>query len=180
MLQHDRFALLPVMQAVPNVDPVPHPHSLPLRRLDIVASKGRIQCLLAGRNPLVVHPPRLLEVLLGLGLLNLLPGLEDQHEQVGLLDFQGLVVGDVDPAEGQDVLGAQERVRQRAVGVVDERGRGLGARLVGGAVVPVRVVARLQTEELAAQGPRVDGEVALRRRAVREGFWEEIVVGFGR
>lgn len=46
-------------------------------------------------------------------------------------------------------------------------------------MVEVGVRGGLQAEELGAQGAGVDGERASRGWAVREGLWEEGVVGEG-
>lgn len=103
-------------------------------------------------------------------------GLEHDHEQARVVDLHGLVGGDVDAAQGEEVLRAEQRVGERLVGLVDEGRGGFGAELV--VRVPVGVVAGLEGEEFAAEGAGVYGEVARGRGAEGEGFGEDFVVGW--
>lgn len=106
-------------------------------------------------------------------------GLEHDHEQARVVDLHGLVGGDVDAAQGEEVLRAEERVGEGLVGLVDEGRGGFGAELEGALLgVSVGVVAGLEGEEFAAEGAGVYGEVAGGRGPEGEGFGEDFVVGW--
>lgn len=188
VLQHDGTALLPVMYAIPDIHPVAQPHRLPLRGIDVVPPKRILEDLLALPDAAVVLVAQGLEVRRHHGLLDGLVGVHDGGEQRGLVRrAEGLVVRDVDAAQAEEVLRAEERVRERAVGVVDGRRGAFRAELGGaaGGGVLVRVVRGLQAEELAPEEGGVDGEVAARGGAVGEGGGEVAVergglVGRGR
>lgn len=176
MLQNMVLPLLPIIQALLDIHPIPQLDGLALRRLDVIVLKRLLQRLLALRDALVVLPPRLVQVVLALRLLDLLARLQHQHQQVRRLDLEGFVVGNVDASQREQVLRPQQRVGQRLEGLVDARrcrfgpGFGLGR-------VHVRVGAGLKLQEFAAEGADVDGEVAGRGRTVGERFGEEVVVG---
>lgn len=176
MLQYHRLALLPIIQALLNINPIPQPYSLLLRRQHIILVKRSLQHILALPDALVINGRQLLEVLGGGGVGDFLVGLEHDHEQARVVDLHGLVGGDVDAAQGEEVLRAEERVGERLVGLVDEGRGGFGAELV--VRVAVRVVAGLEGEEFAAEGAGVYGEVARGRGAEGEGFGEDFVVGW--
>lgn len=176
MLQNGRLPLLPVTHGPPHIHPVPQPDSLPLGPLEIVLPEGLLQHLLAAPYALLILGRQPVQVGGSAGLLDGLVGLEHDHEQLRLLDLERLVVGDVDTLQGEEVLRAQERVRQRLVGVVDGGARRLGLRL-GRRRVQVRVVPGLEAQELGAEGAQVDGEVAVRGWSVGEGLREEGVEG---
>lgn len=178
MLQHHWPALLPIIQALFDIDPISQPHSLLLRRHDIILMKRLLQHILALPDALIVDGPQLLQVLLGRGIGNLLVRLQHDHEQARIVDLHGLVGGDVDAAQGEEVLRAEERVGEGLVGLVDEGRGGFGAGLEGSLRVHVWVVAGLELEEFAAEGAGVDGEVARGRGPEGEGFGEDFVVGW--
>lgn len=120
MLQHHWLALLPIIQALLDIDPIPQPHSLLLRRHDIILMKRLLQHILALPDALIVDGPQLLQVLLGRGIGNLLVRLQHDHEQTRIVDLHGLVGGDVNAAQGEEILRAEERVGEGLVGLVDE------------------------------------------------------------
>lgn len=104
--------------------------------------------------------------------------LQHDCEQARVVDLHGLVGGDVDAAQGEQVLRAEERVGERLVGPVDEGRRGFGAGFEGALGVHVWVVAGLELEEFAAEGAGVYGEVAGGGGPEGESFGEDFVVGW--
>ncbi|PMB65858.1 hypothetical protein BM221_008055 [Beauveria bassiana] len=119
-------------------------------------------------------------------LLDAFPRFKHRHQQArprlavafvgGGVHFEPLVARHVDAPQREQVLRAQQRVRQRPVRLVDERRARLGGRLGGAGRVHVWVRARLELQELAAQLAHVNGEVAARRRAQGQRGREERVV----
>jgi hypothetical protein len=186
------------INALAYVEPVAQLDRLVPRARQVVSVEGRLERALALAHARLVGRAQRRQRLGGSGggggsssLLNLLARVHDGSQQVWVVDARRLVVDIVDsaatatvtaaatvvvPAQREQVPRALQRVQQRAVGLVDARRRGLGAR-ARRRRVPVRVRAALQLQELLAQLRRVDGEGAARRRAERQGAPEEVVVG---
>lgn len=122
------YPLLPSSNPLLDTFPIPQPNRLPNSTLNIPLGKSPPQPFDAPRDALLILGHRPLEVGLGLGLVDGLPRLEhlDEEGRVGggpagaARVAPGLVARQVNPVSfGEDVLRAQERVRQRLVGGVD-------------------------------------------------------------
>lgn len=120
--------LLPSPNSLLDALPIPQSNRLPNSTLNIPFRKSLPYSLDAPRDTLLVLGRRPLQVGLGLGLVDGLPRLEDLDEKgrVGgrpagaARVSSSLVARQVDPVSfGEDVLRAQERVRQRLVCGVD-------------------------------------------------------------
>lgn len=137
---------LPLLQPLRNTNPKLQPNTLPRRRLNIALVERLPQRLHTPSQPRIILLLHLGDLRLRLGtlahLLNRLLNIHHLHQQLRIKRVRPRPVlrRDIDPMElPQDVLRAEKRVRERAVGFVDRCGERLGGLLCRARGVLVRV-----------------------------------------
>ena len=148
VIQPTTNTLLPPVNALRNIGPIPQANRLLRRSLHIAALKAPLKDIHAGRDPRIILLPNPLQTLLVLDLFHRLPRFHNLHQQ-RIIRYLRALVFDVDPALRQQVARSPQRVLQRLVRLVDARAESLGLPLLVGARA-VGVGQHLQLDELFA------------------------------